>query len=243
MNRYSWPRSCKLISVSAWLRLDTSLKSNQLRPSGARKFRREERLHGKCGDWRTLLSYPVSGPERKRKTCLCLGCAASGKWVWLIFAVLPQSTAYVFGNGQCDGLADRSLRNIAQLDPPAAESASSRHLEHSLQRHPGRAARHVRRPEADSSTAAHNVILADRPSLVVSTFPRPTASPPTHRPSPAHSPSRETGSRRCGHHRSWPRARECRRRQDSQFAHECRPQVVRPNCEGVRSGQGVRENT
>jgi len=28
---------------------------DQLRPSGAWKFRREERLHGKCGDWRTLL--------------------------------------------------------------------------------------------------------------------------------------------------------------------------------------------
>ena len=39
----------------AWLRSDTSLKSIQLRPSGAWKFRREERLHGKCGDWRTLL--------------------------------------------------------------------------------------------------------------------------------------------------------------------------------------------
>ncbi len=30
----------------AWRRLDTSLKSNQLRPSGARNIRREERLHG-----------------------------------------------------------------------------------------------------------------------------------------------------------------------------------------------------
>ena len=30
-------------------------ESIQLRPSGAWKIWREERLHGKCGDWRTLL--------------------------------------------------------------------------------------------------------------------------------------------------------------------------------------------
>jgi len=39
------------------LRLESFLISNQLRPSGARKLWREERQHGKCGDWRTSLSY------------------------------------------------------------------------------------------------------------------------------------------------------------------------------------------
>ncbi len=73
VNRCSWPDSR---TVPAWPapRLDTSLKSNQLRPSGARNVRREGRLHGKCGDWRTSLSYLALGLERKRKSCLCLGC-------------------------------------------------------------------------------------------------------------------------------------------------------------------------
>ena len=39
--------------ISASLRLESFLKSNQLRPSGAWNLWREERQHGKCGDWRT----------------------------------------------------------------------------------------------------------------------------------------------------------------------------------------------
>jgi hypothetical protein len=54
MNRWPGPRGGNY-PLRAWLRLDTLLKSIQLRPSGARKIWREERLHGKCGDWRTLL--------------------------------------------------------------------------------------------------------------------------------------------------------------------------------------------
>jgi hypothetical protein len=45
---------------------------NQLRPSGALvplSGRREERLHGKCGDWRTLLSYPAFLLKRKQDRC------------------------------------------------------------------------------------------------------------------------------------------------------------------------------
>ena len=46
------------------------MKSNQLRPSGAWIHRREERLHGKCGDWRTLLSYPAFLLKRKQDSLL-----------------------------------------------------------------------------------------------------------------------------------------------------------------------------
>jgi len=46
------------------------MKSNQLRPSGARNPRREERQHGKCGDWRTYLWYPALLSKRKRQSLL-----------------------------------------------------------------------------------------------------------------------------------------------------------------------------
>jgi hypothetical protein len=48
------------------------MKSNQLRPSGALvppSGKREERLHGKCGDWRTFLSYPAFLLKRKQDRC------------------------------------------------------------------------------------------------------------------------------------------------------------------------------
>jgi len=45
------------------------MKSNQLRPSGALNHWREERLHGKCGDWRTFLSYPAFLLKRKQDRC------------------------------------------------------------------------------------------------------------------------------------------------------------------------------
>ena len=73
VNRCFWPDS-RTVPVWPASRLDTSLKSNQLRPSGARNIRREDRQHGKCGDWRTSLSYLALGLKRKRKSCLCLGC-------------------------------------------------------------------------------------------------------------------------------------------------------------------------
>ncbi len=40
----------------AWPRFNAFAEIDSVRPSGARKIRREERRHGKCGDWRTLLS-------------------------------------------------------------------------------------------------------------------------------------------------------------------------------------------
>ena len=46
------------------------MKSNQLRPSGALNHWREERLHGKCGDWRTFLSYPAFLLKRKQDSLL-----------------------------------------------------------------------------------------------------------------------------------------------------------------------------
>jgi hypothetical protein len=54
-----------LFRETVLLRLKSCLKSNQLRPSGARNPWREERLHGKCGDWRTFLSYPALRLKRK----------------------------------------------------------------------------------------------------------------------------------------------------------------------------------
>jgi hypothetical protein len=48
------------------------MKSNQLRPSGALvppSGRREERLRGKRGDWRTLLSYSAFLLKRKQDRC------------------------------------------------------------------------------------------------------------------------------------------------------------------------------
>ena len=50
---------------SAAMQLESFLKSNQLRPSGARNPWREERRHGKCGDWRTSLSYSALRSQRK----------------------------------------------------------------------------------------------------------------------------------------------------------------------------------
>jgi hypothetical protein len=48
------------------------MKSNPLRPSGASSRSaggREERLHEKCGDWRTFLSYPGFLSKRKQNRC------------------------------------------------------------------------------------------------------------------------------------------------------------------------------
>ena len=53
MNRWFWPRGRMYRNGLA--AVGYFAESIQLRPSGAWKFRREERLHGKCGDWRTLL--------------------------------------------------------------------------------------------------------------------------------------------------------------------------------------------
>jgi|HubBroStandDraft_6_1064221.scaffolds.fasta_scaffold04848_8 hypothetical protein len=49
---------------------DWNLVRYQLRPSGARNPRREERQHGKCGDWRTSLSYSALLLKRKRQKLL-----------------------------------------------------------------------------------------------------------------------------------------------------------------------------
>ncbi len=49
---------------------DWNLVRYQLRPSGARNPRREERQHGKCGDWRTSLSYSALLLKRKRQRLL-----------------------------------------------------------------------------------------------------------------------------------------------------------------------------
>ena len=71
VNRTCWP-SLRTSSAQhqSRLRLESSLKSNQLRPSGARNSWREERLHGKCGDWRTSLSYPALRLKRKPPTAV-----------------------------------------------------------------------------------------------------------------------------------------------------------------------------
>ena len=56
------------------------MKSNLLRPSGASSRSaggREERLHEKCGDWRTLLSYPASLSKRKQDRCCYAGYSLS----------------------------------------------------------------------------------------------------------------------------------------------------------------------
>ena len=75
VNRCSRPHTRKFPGWPGESAVFTSLKSNQLRPSGARQFWHEERLHGKCGDWRTLLWYLASSPKSKLKSCFCLRCS------------------------------------------------------------------------------------------------------------------------------------------------------------------------
>jgi hypothetical protein len=75
----------------AWLRLDTSLKSIQLRPSGARKLGARNACTGSEAIWRTLLSYPALRLERKYKSWLLLRMHPVGKGVLLILGRCPIS--------------------------------------------------------------------------------------------------------------------------------------------------------
>ena len=73
MNRCSQPRPCMLVCVVGGLAVGYyAEKSTLLRPSGARNFRREECLHGKCGHWRTTTWYSAFPSKRKLKSFLRL---------------------------------------------------------------------------------------------------------------------------------------------------------------------------
>jgi hypothetical protein len=70
MNRSCLPVTRTLVREIGTSAVGIVLKSNQLRPSGARNLWREERRHGRCGDWRTSLSYPALLLKRKPLTLL-----------------------------------------------------------------------------------------------------------------------------------------------------------------------------
>src|SRR5208337_5321790 len=62
MNRSSWPRTHNLSRVRRICGGYFAEIESVASVWRAWQSRREERLHGKCGDWRTPLSYPALGP-------------------------------------------------------------------------------------------------------------------------------------------------------------------------------------
>src|SRR5215467_12452463 len=94
------------------------MKSNQLRPSGALvplSGRREERLHGKCGDWRTFLSYPAFLLKRKQDRCYYASYSLSlNHRKQQRFRSLPFATGSIIIRVVSD---DGQLRGTESADP------------------------------------------------------------------------------------------------------------------------------
>ena len=102
----------------------------------ARKPRREERQHGKCGDWRTLLSYPALRPNASSKAAFPLRCN-------------PLVTGYCYswslGDGRYPPFARASPLQVPHR-PPAAQSEAGK--------------RSCERPTADGDPHFLNICLA-----------------------------------------------------------------------------------
>ncbi len=141
-----------------WRRLDTSLKSNQLRPSGARNIG----ARNACTEVRRLEDASILPSYRagtQAQNLPLLRMRPSGKWVWLIFAT-PDSNRCASNMGGLGFFLCPPQTRIGRR-----RISLCRHLQHRLQGVEGKlSCVSGRRRQAPHCSC--NVILPNRPSLL-----------------------------------------------------------------------------